>query len=107
MLAEFCQDVSDTQMPQVAPVILPQLLKVIVQPEVYSVRTRSRAVHIFNTISNFIYSMSYTFPVSVCGQRELHVHCECVWSVSVSYTFPVSVCGQRELHVPRECMWSA
>ena len=67
LLTEFCQDVSDTQMPQVAPVILPQLLKVIVQPEVYSVRTRSRAVHIFNTISNFIYSMSYTFPVSACG----------------------------------------
>ena len=50
-------------MPQVAPVILPYLLKVIVQPDVYSVRTRSRAVHIFNNISTFIYGMSYTFPV--------------------------------------------
>ena len=53
-------------MPHVAPVILPQLLKLIAEPAVYSVRTRSRAVHIFNTISNFIYNMSYTFPVSQC-----------------------------------------
>jgi hypothetical protein len=54
-------------MPQVAPVILPQLLKVIVQPGVYSPRTRGRAVHIFNTISTFIFHMSYTFPVSEDG----------------------------------------
>ena len=54
-------------MPHVAPVILPQLLKVIVRPEVYSARTRSRAVHIFNTISSFIYHMSYTYHVSIHG----------------------------------------
>ena len=34
VLVEFCQDVADTQMPQVAPVILPQLLSVISQPQV-------------------------------------------------------------------------
>lgn len=31
---EFCRDVSDLQVPQVAPVILPQLLRVLLQPQV-------------------------------------------------------------------------
>lgn len=34
VLAEFCQDVSDTQLPHIAPIILPHLLQVIVQSEV-------------------------------------------------------------------------
>lgn len=34
VLAEFCHEVSDTQIPQVAPVILPQLLRVIGTPQV-------------------------------------------------------------------------
>ena len=86
--SEFCRDVSDTQMPYVAPVILPQLLKVLLQPQVrlpaqpspslhhlplastlslpclqiYSVRTQSRAVHIFHTLSSLIYAASETTP---------------------------------------------
>ena len=61
-------------MPQVVPVILSQQLKVIVQREVYSPRTRGRAVHIFNTISSFIFHMSYTFPVrDVTVVMRLHV----------------------------------
>ena len=32
--AEFSRDVSDLQVPQVAPVILPQLLRVLVHPQV-------------------------------------------------------------------------
>ena len=31
---EFCQEVTDQQMPHVAPVIFPQLLQVITQPQV-------------------------------------------------------------------------
>ena len=60
---EFCHEVSDLQVPQVAPVILPCLLKVIVQDETYSVRTRSRAVHIFNTLAALVYSMSGRYQV--------------------------------------------
>ena len=77
-------------MPQVAPVILPQLLKVIVQPEVYSARTRSRAVHIFNTISSFIFQMSYTFPVSTSRNWQDYTHISnsfsiiCILSLSLS-----------------------
>ena len=31
---EFCQEVTDQQMPHVAPIIFPQLLQVITQPQV-------------------------------------------------------------------------
>ena len=31
---EFCQEVTDQQMPHVAPIIFPQLLQVIAQPQV-------------------------------------------------------------------------
>ena len=33
LLLEFCHDVSDQQMPHIAPLILPNLLKVIMQPQ--------------------------------------------------------------------------
>ena len=32
--AEFCREVTDTQMPQVAPVILPEMYKIFTQAEV-------------------------------------------------------------------------
>lgn len=62
VLTEFCHDVSDLQMPHVAPVIFPQLLRILLQPTVYSVRTRSRAVHIFNTCATLIYAISAAYP---------------------------------------------
>lgn len=34
VLTEFCQEVTDTQIPHVTPVILPQLLRVIGSPQV-------------------------------------------------------------------------
>lgn len=78
-LTEFCRDVSDTQMPDVVPVILPQLLRVLQQPQVrsssrppatayllspqaYNVRTQSKAVRIFHTLSSIIYAASETTP---------------------------------------------
>ncbi len=61
---EFCHDISDTQLPQVVPIVLPTLLKVIVQAELYSVRTRSRAVKIFHTFATLVYSMCGRFPVN-------------------------------------------
>ena len=35
VLTEFCQEISDTQIPHVAPVILPHLIVVIKSPQVY------------------------------------------------------------------------
>ncbi|EDO40537.1 predicted protein [Nematostella vectensis] len=56
--SEFCREVTDAQMPQVAPVILPEMYKIFVQDQVYSVRIRSRAVDIFNTCAGLICAMS-------------------------------------------------
>ena len=36
---EFCHDVSDQQMPHMAPIILPQLLKVILESQVVAMVT--------------------------------------------------------------------
>ncbi|KAL4226818.1 Importin 9 [Mactra antiquata] len=58
VLAEFTQDVTDTQMVHVAPVILPEMYKIFMQHEVFGIRTRSRAVNIFNICANMIATMS-------------------------------------------------
>ncbi|XP_076468794.1 importin-9-like [Babylonia areolata] len=57
VLSEFSQDITDTQMGQVAPIVLPELFKIFLGAEVYSVRTRSRAVHIFNVFAGMIAAM--------------------------------------------------
>uniref|UniRef100_A0A8C6WK97 Importin 9 n=2 Tax=Neogobius melanostomus TaxID=47308 RepID=A0A8C6WK97_9GOBI len=54
VLTEFTREVTDTQMPLVAPVILPEMYKIFTMAEVYSIRTRSRAVEIFTTCANLI-----------------------------------------------------
>lgn len=58
VLTEFCREVTDTQMPQVAPVILPEMYKIFTQDEIYSIRTRGRAVDIFNTCAGLISTMN-------------------------------------------------
>lgn len=54
VLTEFTREVTDTQMPLVAPVILPEMYKIFTMAELYSIRTRSRAVEIFTTCANLI-----------------------------------------------------
>ncbi|XP_013378679.1 importin-9 isoform X1 [Lingula anatina] len=58
VLTEFCREVTDTQMPQVAPVILPEMYNIFTQDKAYSIRTRSRAVDIFNTCAGLIGTMT-------------------------------------------------
>ncbi|XP_053562447.1 importin-9 [Bombina bombina] len=57
VLTEFTREVTDTQMPLVAPVILPEMYKIFTMAEVYGIRTRSRAVEIFTTCAHMICSM--------------------------------------------------
>uniref|UniRef100_A0A8C8IZI1 Importin N-terminal domain-containing protein n=1 Tax=Oncorhynchus tshawytscha TaxID=74940 RepID=A0A8C8IZI1_ONCTS len=54
VLTEFTREVTDTQMPLVAPVILPEMYKIFSMMDIYSIRTRSRAVEIFSTCANLI-----------------------------------------------------
>ncbi|XP_059148600.1 importin-9-like [Physella acuta] len=57
VLSEFCQDVTDTQMSHVAPIILPELYKVFIGAETFGIRTRSRAIHIFNVVAGMVCTM--------------------------------------------------
>ncbi|KAF6722476.1 Importin-9 [Oryzias melastigma] len=51
---KFTREVTDTQMPLVAPIILPEMYKIFTMAEVYSIRTRARAVEIFTICANLI-----------------------------------------------------
>ena len=55
-------------MPQVAPVILPEMYKIFIEAHVYSIRTRSRAVNIFTTCTTMIANMDVHHKV---GPRRL------------------------------------
>ncbi|KAM4699585.1 importin-9 [Discoglossus pictus] len=57
VLTEFTREVTDTQMPLVAPVILPEMYKIFTMAEVYGIRTRSRAVEIFTTCAHMVCTM--------------------------------------------------
>ncbi|XP_035871902.1 importin-9 isoform X3 [Phyllostomus discolor] len=57
VLTEFTREVTDTQMPLVAPVILPEMYKIFTMAEVYGIRTRARAVEIFTTCAHMICNM--------------------------------------------------
>ncbi|XP_067683421.1 importin-9-like [Haliotis asinina] len=58
VLTEFCQDVTDTQMIHVAPIILPEMYKIFLEAQKYGIRTRGRAVHIFNICAGMIAAMN-------------------------------------------------
>ncbi|XP_054724425.1 LOW QUALITY PROTEIN: importin-9-like [Uloborus diversus] len=58
VLKEISHDVSDAQMPQFAPVILPEMLKIFLQDQKYGIRTRGRAVEIFATCAEMIAAMA-------------------------------------------------
>ncbi|XP_070557729.1 LOW QUALITY PROTEIN: importin-9-like [Ptychodera flava] len=58
VLTEFTREVTDMQMPQVAPNILPEMYNIFTNTEVFGIRTRARAVEIFNTCAGLIFSMN-------------------------------------------------
>ncbi|XP_020710899.2 importin-9 isoform X2 [Athalia rosae] len=54
VLTEFTRDLSDTQLPNVGPVILQEMYRIFQGENQYSVRIRGRAVEIFTTIGQLI-----------------------------------------------------
>ncbi|XP_033102932.1 importin-9-like [Anneissia japonica] len=58
VLTEFTREVTDMQMPNVAPVIMPEMYRIFTNAELYSIRTRGRAVEIFNTCALLIFSVN-------------------------------------------------
>jgi len=63
--------VTECQLEHVATAILPHLPKVIVQTEVYSVQTRTRAVHIYNLLAGIVASITMVYKVGVVYQVHL------------------------------------
>ncbi|XP_063612464.1 importin-9-like isoform X2 [Penaeus indicus] len=57
VLTEFSRDLTDQHIPQVAPVILPEMYRIFCEEEKYGIRTRGRAVEIFSTLANLICMM--------------------------------------------------
>ena len=58
VLKEFTRDLTDQQIPQVAPIIFPDMYRIFVDQEgQYTIRTRSRAIEIFTTLSSMICTM--------------------------------------------------
>jgi hypothetical protein len=47
VLTEFAKELTDQHMMQVAPIILPEMLRILNDRANYSVQTRTRAVEIF------------------------------------------------------------
>jgi len=54
VLKEVSRDLTDSQIPAVAPVILPDIYRIFREYERYTVRTRARAVEIFTTLTSMI-----------------------------------------------------
>ncbi|XP_058802875.1 importin-9 isoform X2 [Phymastichus coffea] len=54
VLSEFTRDLTDTNLPNVGPIILQEMYRIIQINTKYSIRTRGRAVEIFTTIASLV-----------------------------------------------------
>ncbi|XP_043478720.1 importin-9 isoform X2 [Leptopilina heterotoma] len=54
VLTEFTRDLSDTHLPNVGPIILQEMLRIIQNETEYSIRIRGRAVQIFKIITELV-----------------------------------------------------
>ena len=57
-LTEIVQEVTDIQMPQVAPAVLPAMYKIFIDPQNYSINLRRMSVEIFTGLVTVIAEMS-------------------------------------------------
>ena len=58
VLKEFTRDLTDAQIPQVTPIILPDMYKIFMDHDTYDVRTRTRAIEIFTIMTNMVLTIS-------------------------------------------------
>jgi importin-9 len=57
-LTDIVQEVTDIQMPQIAPSIFPQMYKIFIDPQNYSIKLRKRSIEIFATLAGVVSEMS-------------------------------------------------
>ncbi|KAF9103924.1 hypothetical protein BGX29_002731 [Mortierella sp. GBA35] len=66
VLAEFVsKDVTHVQLPTIAPVLFPELLRILVSEQTYSHATRSRCVAIFRSAVDMLYTIKEEHPDAV------------------------------------------
>lgn len=58
VLTEFSRDLSDMQLPHIAPVILSEMYRIFETQQKYNIGTRRRAVEIFTTVAHLISATS-------------------------------------------------
>uniref|UniRef100_A0AAU8L099 Importin-9 n=1 Tax=Halisarca dujardinii TaxID=2583056 RepID=A0AAU8L099_HALDU len=61
VLEEFSSDVSDNQLPKLAPILIPELFQVV-SKETYDLRTRCRAVTIFESLTSMVLIVADIYP---------------------------------------------
>ena len=89
---EFCHDVSDHQMPHVAPVILPQLLKVILQAQVGSLPwAYAHYRYLFSAMSHTLPPPPPPTPGVQCSHSQqgcAHLQYHCLSHLCHERSFP-------------------
>lgn len=58
VFVELSNEITDIQIPSVAPLLLPKMYEIFISPQEFSLRTRSRAVKIFITLAETIAQMN-------------------------------------------------
>ncbi|KAG0255861.1 hypothetical protein DFQ27_006018 [Actinomortierella ambigua] len=66
VLAEFVnKDITHVQLPLVAPVLFPELLRILVSDQLYSAATRSRCASIFRSAVEMLYTIKDEHPEAI------------------------------------------
>jgi len=81
-LSEIINEVTDIQMPTIAPAIIPQVYKIFIDPQSYSIDLRKRAIEIFTAIINVIAEMAEYD--STCGKQLIGILLICLFEYLVS-----------------------
>ena len=62
VFVELARDITEAQINEVLPALLPKLLDIFTNSEVYTSRTRSRSINIFTTFIQLIHTISKEYP---------------------------------------------
>ncbi|XP_015173193.1 PREDICTED: importin-9 [Polistes dominula] len=76
VLTEFTRDLTDTQIPNVGPVILQEMYRIFQSENQYSIRTRGRAIEIFTIIASHIANIGNKAFVEQYLQPVIPMFCE-------------------------------
>ncbi|XP_014226258.1 importin-9 isoform X1 [Trichogramma pretiosum] len=78
VMVEFTRDMSDNQLPNVGPIILQEMYRILSNDKQYAARIRARAVEVFTTVTQLVTVTAYTDKglIDKYLQPVLPVYCE-------------------------------